>query len=135
MYISNKNSLVDFIIYSSRALSHQYCEELVVHHIDVIEKPKLKTSWPMDTQMMNVYTKKIFILFGIGIFESHSGCVKSTYEDEVLVTYTVNKFDESSSSRSQNLNYNKHLDYVSCDFRQFEFKRISCRHMLAFFGV
>lgn len=116
-YISNKISLIDFIPLFNRALSHQVYEELVVDHIDFNEKTRLKTSWPMETQMMKAYVKKICILFGTKIFESHSYCVNTTYEDEELVIYIVNKVDKSASSRSRRLTYNKHSDYVSCTCR------------------
>lgn len=75
------------------------------------------------------------MFFGSDIFEICSYFVNTTYEDEVVVTYTINKVDESSPSRFRWLTYNKHSDYVSCTCRRFEFKGITCRHMLAFFYI
>ncbi|XP_073126798.1 protein FAR1-RELATED SEQUENCE 5-like [Henckelia pumila] len=57
-HVSKKNSLMDFIIRFNRALKHQRHNELVADHIDINEHPKIKTKWPMETQMVKVYTKK-----------------------------------------------------------------------------
>ncbi|XP_042381983.1 protein FAR1-RELATED SEQUENCE 5-like isoform X1 [Zingiber officinale] len=47
-YVSNKNSLMDFITRFNRALRHQRHNELVADHIDMNEHPKIKTNWPME---------------------------------------------------------------------------------------
>ena len=57
-YISNKNNLMDFIIHFNRALRHQKHNELVAYHIDMNEHPKITIGWPMEAQMVKVYTKK-----------------------------------------------------------------------------
>lgn len=57
-YVSNKNSLMDFITRFNRALRHQRHNEFVADHIDINEHPKVKTHWPMEAQMVKVYTKK-----------------------------------------------------------------------------
>lgn len=57
-YVSNKNLLLDFITRFNRELRHQRQHELVADHIDMNENPKIKSKWPMKTQM-KVYTKKM----------------------------------------------------------------------------
>lgn len=48
---------MDFIICFNRALGHQMHEVLVASHVDVNEEPKLKSSWPIESQMVKAYTK------------------------------------------------------------------------------
>ncbi|XP_042441230.1 protein FAR-RED IMPAIRED RESPONSE 1-like [Zingiber officinale] len=62
-YVSNKNSLMDFIIRFNRELKHQRHSELVAGHIDMNEHPRIKTNWPMETQMVKLYTKKKLLEF------------------------------------------------------------------------
>ncbi|XP_074561432.1 protein FAR1-RELATED SEQUENCE 5-like [Curcuma longa] len=134
-YVSNKNSLMDFITRFNRALRHQRHHELVADHVDMNEHPKIKTNWPMETQMVKLYTKKKWMEFQSEISESHSYYVQQATIGVELVVYHVMKFQSCSSSKPRVLMHDKERDYVSCSCRKFEFEGIPCRHMLAFFRI
>ena len=61
-YISRINSLMNFITLFNRALGHQW-HELVANHKDINDQPKVPSLWPMETQMVKIYTKTIFLSF------------------------------------------------------------------------
>ena len=69
-YVSRRNSLMDFITRFSRVIGHQRYEELVANHKDMNEQPKLTSLWPIETQMVKIYTKNNFLSFQKEIFES-----------------------------------------------------------------
>lgn len=134
-YILEKNSFIDFIIRFSRALEHLRYEELRADRSDISEKPKLKSLWPIEIQMEKVFTRKKFQTFQDEIFESHAYIVNTLNEDEANVSYTIQRVDGCSSSRSQKRIYDKSEDFVSCSCQQFEHKGIPCKHMLAYFRI
>ncbi|XP_074583474.1 protein FAR1-RELATED SEQUENCE 5-like [Curcuma longa] len=134
-YISNKNSLMDFITRFNRALRHQRHNELIADHIDMNEHPRIKTNWPMETQMVKLYTKNKWMEFQSEMSESHGYYVKQTSIEVDVVVYHVMNFQSSSSSKPRVLTYDKQRDYISCSCRKFEFDGIPCRHMLAFFRI
>ncbi|XP_042423886.1 protein FAR1-RELATED SEQUENCE 5-like [Zingiber officinale] len=134
-YISNKNSLMDFITRFNRALRHQRHNELVADHIDMNENPKVNTTWPMESQMVKLYTKKKWLEFQSEMIESHSYYVQQTFTEVASTVYHVMKFQSSSSSKPRVLMHDKQRDYISCSCRKFEFEGIPCRHMLAFFRI
>ncbi|XP_022897649.1 protein FAR1-RELATED SEQUENCE 5-like [Olea europaea var. sylvestris] len=134
-YISKKNSLMDFIIRFNRALRHQRHQELMANHCDINEKSKLKSLWPMEAQMLKVYTRKVFRTFQDEIFESQAYILNTLCEDESSVTYIIERVDKYSTSRSRKLILSKFLDIVHCSCQQFECEGIPCRHILAYFRV
>ncbi|XP_060670990.1 protein FAR1-RELATED SEQUENCE 5-like [Ziziphus jujuba] len=102
-YISNKNSLMDFIVRFNRAVNHKKHDELVADHIDVNEQPKLKTMCPMETQMVKIYTKRNFKNFQDELFASSAYFLSCTFEDDESMLYNVQKAGGSYSSRSRQL--------------------------------
>ncbi|XP_073128254.1 protein FAR1-RELATED SEQUENCE 5-like [Henckelia pumila] len=78
-YISNKNALMDFIVRFNKALRNQRHNELVADHIDMNERPKVMSNWPMETQMVKVYTKTKWLEFQKEVGESHHYYVEQAY--------------------------------------------------------
>ena len=133
-YVSHKNSLMDFITRFNRALRHQRHNELVADHIDMNEHPKIKTNWPMETQMVKVYTKKKWTEFQDEMSQSHGYFVEHTTTRDDIMIYNVVSF-QSSSSKPRQLMHDRQRDHISCSCGKFEFDGIPCRHMLAFFRI
>ncbi|XP_073121347.1 protein FAR1-RELATED SEQUENCE 5-like [Henckelia pumila] len=118
------------------ALRHQRHNELVSDHIDVNENPKIKSKWPMETQMVKVYTKKKWVEFQSEMIESdgyHVQQVSSIGVDSVV--YNVINFHSCSSSKPRVLTHDKQRDCVSCSCMKFDFEGIPCRHVLSFFRI
>ncbi|XP_042458601.1 protein FAR1-RELATED SEQUENCE 5-like [Zingiber officinale] len=134
-YVSNKNSLIDFITRFNRALRHQRHSELVADHIDMNEHPEIKTNWPMETQMVKLYTKKKWMEFQSEMSESHGYYVQQASIGVELMVYHVMNFQSCSSSKPRVLTHDKEKDYISCSCKKFEFEGIPCRHMLAYFRI
>ncbi|KAH6786377.1 hypothetical protein C2S52_005929 [Perilla frutescens var. hirtella] len=134
-YVSNKNSLMDFITRFNRALRHQRHNELATDHIDVNEHPKIKTNWLMETQMVKVYTKKKWVEFQSEMSNSHGYFVQQESVRDDFVVYNVINSRSCPSSKPRVLQHDKEKDFISCSCRKFKFEGISCRHMLAFFHI
>ncbi|XP_075516564.1 protein FAR1-RELATED SEQUENCE 5-like [Primulina tabacum] len=88
-YVSSENSLMDFIIRFSKALRHQRHGELVSDHTDMNELPKMKSNWPMELQIVNVYMKNKWLEFQNEISQSHGYYVKQTSLRIEFVVYNV----------------------------------------------
>ncbi|KAL2480994.1 Protein FAR1-RELATED SEQUENCE 5 [Abeliophyllum distichum] len=85
-YVDKKNSLTDFVTRFNRALVHQRHEELAANHIDLTQTPKVTTALMMENQMVQIYTKKIFLLFQNELVQSNSYiCSKRSSSDEAKV--------------------------------------------------
>ncbi|KAK2647102.1 hypothetical protein Ddye_022297 [Dipteronia dyeriana] len=130
-YVSKRNSLVDFIICFNRAISHQRHEELIVDHVDINEKPKLKLPHEMESRMAEIYTHKIFYEFQDEFWESFFYNVELVTESGSCVykVYRINK----SGCRGREIVYEKESDYATCNCKKFKSEGIPCRHLLAYF--
>ena len=124
---------MDFITHCNRALGHQRHEELVAYHKDINEQPKVASLWPMQTQMVKIYTKTIFLSFQQELFQSNAYIV--TIQEDENDIYIVQRVDQSISSRHRIVTFDKYLNIVSCSYMHFDFKGLPCRHMLAYFRV
>ncbi|XP_073130821.1 protein FAR1-RELATED SEQUENCE 5-like [Henckelia pumila] len=118
-----------------RTLKHQRHNELVADHIDINEHPKIKTKWPMEAQMVKVYTKKKWVEFQCEMIESDGYYVQQASMGVESVVYNVMNFQSSSSTKPRVLMHDKQKDHISCSCMKFDFEGIPCRHMLAFFRI
>ncbi|KAH6800400.1 hypothetical protein C2S52_000864 [Perilla frutescens var. hirtella] len=134
-YVSNKNSLMDFITRFNRALRHQRHNELVADHNDINERPKIKTNWHIETQMVRVYTKKKWMEFQSESNQCHGYYVQQRSTTDDSVVYNVFSPQSCSSSKPRVLTHDKVRNRISCSCKKFEFDGIPCRHMLAFFRI
>ncbi|KAL2542658.1 Protein FAR1-RELATED SEQUENCE 5 [Abeliophyllum distichum] len=135
-YVNKNNSLMGFITRFNRALTHQRHEELVCNHVDLNERPRLTSMVMMEEQMVNIYTKKIFLSFQKEIGQSNLYiCSKKTSCAE-FKKYSVHRFELGNNfQRQREVTYYKEMDYLSCSCRTFEFEGYPCRHMLCFFKI
>ncbi|KAL2532707.1 Protein FAR1-RELATED SEQUENCE 5 [Abeliophyllum distichum] len=97
-YVDRKNSLTYFIAQFNRALVYQRHEELAANHIDLTQTPKVTTALMMENHMVQIYTKKIFLLFQNELVQSNSYiCSKRSSSDEAKV-YAVQRFEPGRTS-------------------------------------
>ncbi|KAF7135771.1 hypothetical protein RHSIM_Rhsim08G0163900 [Rhododendron simsii] len=130
-YVSQQNSLLDFVTRFDRALSLVRHNELDLDHKDVNEKPVLKTSWLMEKRMSEIYTRIIFYKFQEEIFQIGAYVVTIRHEDEHRCLWNVQRA-EMEGSRCREVSIEKSSNLVSCSCKMFEFDGIPCRHMLAY---
>ncbi|XP_073054110.1 protein FAR1-RELATED SEQUENCE 5-like [Primulina eburnea] len=134
-YVCSNNSLMDFIIRFNKALRHQRHNELVANHTDMNERPKVKSNWPMELQMVNVYAKNKWLEFQNEISPSHGYYVQQASIGIEFGVYNVINFQGSSSAKHRLLTHDIQRDDISCSCMKFQFEGIPCRHMLAFFRI
>ncbi|KAL2492278.1 Protein FAR1-RELATED SEQUENCE [Abeliophyllum distichum] len=83
---------------TNRALVYQRHEELAANHIDLTQKPKVTTTLMVENQMVQIYTKKILLLFQNELVQSNSYiCSKRSSFDEAKV-YAVQRFEPGRTS-------------------------------------
>ncbi|XP_004304830.1 PREDICTED: protein FAR1-RELATED SEQUENCE 5-like [Fragaria vesca subsp. vesca] len=92
-YVSDKNSLVEFMVQFNRGMLHKRHEELIVDHIDVNEKPRFKCPIKMEKQMSDIYTRKYYYKFQDQLWESYNYNLEVRSEDENKCTLKVTRED------------------------------------------
>ena len=85
---------MDFITCFNRALAHQRHEELIANHIDLSEQLRLTSVVMMEQQMVQIYTKYVFVLFQKEVEQSNLYiCSKKSSFVNVKV-YNVEHFEQ-----------------------------------------
>nr|XP_011465783.1 PREDICTED: protein FAR-RED IMPAIRED RESPONSE 1-like [Fragaria vesca subsp. vesca]XP_011465787.1 PREDICTED: protein FAR-RED IMPAIRED RESPONSE 1-like [Fragaria vesca subsp. vesca] len=130
-YVSDKNSLVEFMVQFNRGMLHKRHEELIVDHIDVNEKPRFKCPIKMEKQMSDIYTRKYYYKFQDQLWESYNYNLEVRSEDENKCTLKVTREDHEDG-RARVIMYDKSKDFASCTCKLFESARVPCRHVLAY---
>ncbi|XP_058217322.1 protein FAR1-RELATED SEQUENCE 5-like [Rhododendron vialii] len=131
-YVCKENSLLDFVTQFERALAHLRHNELDKDHKDVNERPNLKTMYPMESTMSELYTIEIFYMFQEELFQNTAYKEMATNEDEHWVVYAVHRI-KGSGSRVREVVVDKLSNHVSCSCKMFDCAGIPCWHMLAYF--
>ncbi|XP_058218963.1 protein FAR1-RELATED SEQUENCE 9-like [Rhododendron vialii] len=134
--VSQNNSLLDFVTrFDSfeRALSRIRHNELDMDHKDVNERPHLKTMYPMESTMSELYTFEIFYIFQEELFQNAAYKATVTNEDEYHCVYTIHRVKENGS-RVREVVIDKSSNHVSCSSKMFECDGIRCRHMFVYFS-
>ncbi|XP_058203605.1 protein FAR1-RELATED SEQUENCE 5-like isoform X1 [Rhododendron vialii] len=132
-YVSKENSLWDFVTRFERALARIRHNELDKDHKDVNERPNLKTMYPMEETMSELYTIEIFYMFQDELFQNTAYKMMATNEDEHRVVYAIQRI-KGSGSRVREVVVDKSSNHVSCSCKMFECAGIPCRHILAYFS-
>ncbi|KAL2506896.1 Protein FAR1-RELATED SEQUENCE 5 [Abeliophyllum distichum] len=132
-YVNKKNSLMGFITKFNRALSHQRHEELVANHVDLNEQPRVTSSVMMESQMVKIYTKKVFMLFQNEVVKSNLYICSKKETFSHMKTYVVQRLEHRPNLDSpRELQYYINTDFVSCSCQTFDFEGYPCRHMICF---
>lgn len=133
-YINRKNSLMGFITRFNRALVHQRHEELVANHIDLTEQPRLTSVSIMEHQMVQIYTKSIFMSFQKEVEQSNFYICSKRLDSVDAKVYGVERFESGKTfERQRVLTYFTNSDFIACSSGMFEFEGYPCRHMLSYF--
>ncbi|KAL2479335.1 Protein FAR1-RELATED SEQUENCE 5 [Abeliophyllum distichum] len=132
-YVNRNNSLMGFITRFNRVLSHQRHEELVANHVDLNEQPRVTASVMMESQMVKIYTKKVFMLFQNEVVKSNLYICSKKETFTHMKTYVVQRLEHGSNfDRPRELQYYTDTDFVACSCRTFDFEGFPCRHMICF---
>nr|XP_011462987.1 PREDICTED: protein FAR1-RELATED SEQUENCE 5-like isoform X2 [Fragaria vesca subsp. vesca] len=130
-YVSQSNSLVEFMVQFKRGLLHQRHYELEEDHINIEEKAKTVMSLEIEDHMAKVYTHKLFYEVQEQLKESFKYKLELLRENETpCVCKAVRKNIDTCKSRE--LTYEKDSDFVSCSCRKWESEGLPCRHVLSY---
>lgn len=128
-YTSDKSGLYDFILRFDRAIARQKYREVKADYEIVNGKPKLKTDLPMEKQMSEIYTRKIFYMFQKQIMSILS-CIEKLVKDDVEErTYVVLSFGDGKEIEWKVI-FKKATKHAFCSCQFFEFQGIPCSHIL-----
>ncbi|XP_031286624.1 protein FAR1-RELATED SEQUENCE 5-like [Pistacia vera] len=130
-YVNARTTLQDFAEQYEKALDDRYEKEARAEFETFYTKPILKTPLPMEKQVAEVYTRKLFSIFQDEIFESLVLAVKLSESNGETSTYEIARFDEEEKAYFVTLNVSEQI--ASCSCKMFEFEGILCRHVIAVF--
>ncbi|KAJ0098653.1 hypothetical protein Patl1_21809 [Pistacia atlantica] len=130
-YVNARTTLQDFAEQYEKALDDRNEKEARAEFETFYTKPVLKTPLPMEKQIAEVYTRKLFSIFQDEIFESLVLAVKLIESNGETSTYEIARFDEEEKAYFVALNVSEQI--ASCSCKMFEFEGILCRHVIAVF--
>ncbi|KAJ8650575.1 hypothetical protein MRB53_003598 [Persea americana] len=116
-----------------RALDTWYEKELEEDVQTMHSKTDLKTKLPIEKQVADIYTRKIFLKFQEEIFESLGYVANKIKEDGAIGTFKVTKYEEHRKAHVVTLNVSD--KGASCTCKMFEYLGIICRHILKVFTI
>ncbi|XP_058218232.1 uncharacterized protein LOC131329164 [Rhododendron vialii] len=105
-YLSEDNSMYEFVTRFDRALARIRHNELDFDHKDINEKPVLKTSRLMEKKMSELYTLHSFKKFQEEIFQIGAYVLTIRHEDERRCVWKVQK-EEMEGSRGRKVSVDK----------------------------
>ncbi|XP_024178948.1 protein FAR1-RELATED SEQUENCE 5-like [Rosa chinensis] len=130
-YVSDQNSLVEFMVQFKRGLLHQRHYELEEDHINIDEKPKTVMSLDIEDYMAKVYTRKLFYEVQEQLKESFKYKLELLRENATHCLLKVMR-KNIDTCKSRELTYEKAFDFASCSCRKFESEGLPCRHVLSY---
>ncbi|XP_042514474.1 protein FAR1-RELATED SEQUENCE 3 [Macadamia integrifolia] len=132
-YVNQQTTLPLFFKQYERALENWFEREVEADFDTICTTPVLKTPSPMEKQVANLYTKKIFTKFQEELVETFVYTANKIEGDGAISTYRVAKFEDDHKAYIVTLNVPEMR--ASCSCQMFEFSGILCRHVLTVFTV
>ncbi|XP_077244592.1 protein FAR1-RELATED SEQUENCE 5-like [Tasmannia lanceolata] len=127
-FVKPRTTLQEFITQYERALASQYEKELEEDVQTAQSKPNLKTRLPIEKQVLDIYTRTMFMKIQEELFESLGYVANKVNEEGAISTYSVAKYEEHSITCTVTFNVSE--GRASCSCQLFEFSGIICRHAL-----
>ncbi|XP_039000496.1 protein FAR1-RELATED SEQUENCE 5-like [Hibiscus syriacus] len=132
-YINVSTNAQGLIKQYEKAVASRYEKEVKADCDTLNTSPALKTPSPMENQIANLYTKKIFMKFQEELVETLAYPATVIDDTGLEVTYRVTKFGEDQKAHF--VKFNGFRKKASCSCQMFEFSGIICKHVLAVFRV
>lgn len=132
-HLNANMTLQEFVAQYERALDTWYEKELEEDVQTMHSKPDLKTKLPIEKQVADIYTRKIFLKFQEEIFESLGYVANKIKEDGAIGTFKVTKYEEHRKAHV--VTFNVSDKGASCTCKMFEYLGIICRHILKVFTI
>ncbi|XP_031270272.1 protein FAR1-RELATED SEQUENCE 5-like isoform X2 [Pistacia vera] len=132
-YINASTHIQVLIKQYEKAVATRYEREVKADYDTVNTEPVLKTPSPMEKQVANLYTRKIFMKFQEELVETLAYPATIIDDTGTEIIYRVAKFGEDHKTHF--VRFNVFEKKASCSCQMFEFSGIICRHILAVFRV
>jgi len=132
-YVNQQTTLPLFVRQYEQALESWIEKEIEADFETVCTTPVLKTPSPMEKQVANLYTRKIFSKFQDELVETFVYTANRIEGDGPNSTFRVAKFEDDQKAYSVSLNHSELKANCSC--KMFEYSGILCRHILTVFTV
>lgn len=132
-YINASTNIQALIKQYEKAIASRHEKEVKADYDTVNTEPVLKTPSPMEKQVANLYTRKIFMKFQEELVETLAYPATIVNDTGSEIIYRVAKFGEEQKAHF--VRYNVFEKKASCSCQLFEFSGIICRHILAVFRV
>jgi len=132
-YVNQQTTLSLFFRQYERALESWIEKEIEADFETLCTTPVLKTPSPMEKQVANLYTRKIFSKFQDELVETFVYTANRIEGDGPNSTFRVAKFEDDQKAYSVSLNHSELKANCSC--QMFEYSGILCRHILTVFTV
>lgn len=132
-YVNQHTTLPFFFQQYERALENALEREIEADFDTICTKPLLKTPSPMEQQVGNLYTKKIFAKFQEELVETFVYTANKIDGDGVVSKFRVAKYEHDDKAFTVTLNVSDMK--ASCSCQMFEYSGILCRHVLTVFTV
>lgn len=132
-YINQQTTLPIFFRQYESAMENWLEKEREADFDTTCNTPLLKTPSPMEKQVANLYTRKIFSKFQEELVETFVYTANRIDGDDVTSTFRVAKFEDDHKVYIVTLNIPDLR--ASCSCKMFEHSGILCRHILTVFTV
>ncbi|XP_004297992.1 PREDICTED: protein FAR1-RELATED SEQUENCE 12-like [Fragaria vesca subsp. vesca] len=130
-YVSEWNSLVEFMVQFKRELIHQRHNELEEDHMNIDEKAKTVMSLDVEEHMAKVYTRKKFYEVQEQLRESFKYKLELLRENTTHCVFKVIR-KNIDTCKFREVIYEKYSNFASCSCRKFESEGLPCRHVLSY---
>ncbi|RWR94342.1 protein FAR-RED IMPAIRED RESPONSE 1-like protein [Cinnamomum micranthum f. kanehirae] len=128
-YVTQKNGLCGFMFRFNQGIATQKYRQLKAIHDTSNGRPKLMTDLPMERQMSQIYTKKLFYKFQDQFMYITSGIAEIVNDDMEQRIYNVSSFKDNNEIERVVI-FKKDEKYAKCSCQLFEFKGIPCGHII-----
>ncbi|KAL8140934.1 hypothetical protein V2J09_006955 [Rumex salicifolius] len=132
-YINQQTTLPMFFRQYESAMENGLEKEREADFDTMYNTPLLKTPSPMEKQLANLYTRKIFSKFQEELVETFVYTANRIDGDDTTSTFRVAKFEDENKAYNVTLNIPDLRACCSC--KMFEHSGILCRHILTVFTV
>ncbi|XP_004298164.1 PREDICTED: protein FAR1-RELATED SEQUENCE 5-like [Fragaria vesca subsp. vesca] len=130
-YVSQWNTLVEFMVQFRRGLLHQRNHELREDHINIEEKVKTVMSLDIEDDMAKVYTRKCFYEVQEQLKESFKYKLELLRKNKTESMFKVIR-KNIDTSKSREVIYKKASNFASCSCRKWESEGLPCWHILCY---
>eukprot|EP00268_Persea_americana_P039927 TRINITY_DN3957_c0_g1_i1.p1 TRINITY_DN3957_c0_g1~~TRINITY_DN3957_c0_g1_i1.p1 ORF type:complete len:322 (-),score=34.88 TRINITY_DN3957_c0_g1_i1:414-1379(-) len=126
---TEKDGLCYFVLQLEGVIAQLGRNELKADHDTLNGKPILKTDWPMEKQMSEIYTGKKFYKFQEQFMSMATCIIQPQTDEENERIYDVSTFKGEKEIVCRVI-FVKDMKHTNCSCQMFDFEGIPCNHIL-----